>query len=51
MRALLPVANVAKNTPREMFCIHTSTQRMFFYNIKQQKKKEVIVNVAKNTHL
>jgi hypothetical protein len=35
---MLPVANVAKNTPREMFCIHIYPANVF-YNIKATKKE------------
>jgi hypothetical protein len=36
---MLPVANVAKNPPRVMYCIHIKTGNVF-YNIKQPKKKK-----------
>jgi hypothetical protein len=48
---MLPVANVAENHPVVMFCIHIFYPANVFYNIKQQKKKKVRVNVAKNTDL
>jgi hypothetical protein len=36
---MLPVANVAKNPPRVMFCIHINTANVF-YTIKQKKRKK-----------
>jgi hypothetical protein len=47
---MLPVANVAKNPPRVMFCIHINTANGFLHH-QAKKKKKVVVNVAKNTHL
>jgi hypothetical protein len=38
------------HSPHVLFSIHINTVNVF-YNIKQQKKKKVTVNVAKNTHL
>jgi hypothetical protein len=36
---MLPVANVAKNTPREMFCIHIYPANVFLQHQATKKGK------------
>jgi hypothetical protein len=37
---MLPVVNVAKNTTREMFCIHINTANVFLQHQATKKKKK-----------